>query len=139
TGRERITRLLDQLYPSSEVLNKLNLSFKTYMTDGILQTDNLEISALPVMHAQETLPHGLRIKTGDTEISYSGDTAWTPALIELARDVDLFICECNFFDSDVEGHLNYKTFKAHDDQLRYKRLLLTHFGSEMLANLDRVE
>lgn len=139
TGKERITRLLEQLYPGSEVLSKLNLDFKTYVSSGVLQANHWEIRAVPVMHTPDTLPHGLRIKAGDTVISYSGDTAWTPALIELAKDADLFICECNFFDSDVEGHLNYKIFQAHDDQLRYKRLLLTHLGAEMLVNLDRVK
>src|SRR5690606_23724521 len=120
TGRERITRLLDQLYPSTEVLGSLNLMFKTYIPDGVLQADHLEVTAFPVVHTPDTLPHGLRIGIGGKVISYSGDTAWTPMLIELAREADLFICECNFFDSEIKGHLNYKTFQRYDDQLNYK-------------------
>lgn len=138
TGKERISRLLEQLYPGSDVLNKLNLSFKTYIPN-VVESNGWMVEALPVVHTPETLPHGVRIKAGNKVISYSGDTAWTPALIELADGADLFICECNFFDSAVEGHLNYKTFRAHDSELRYKRLILTHLGSEMLANLGRVE
>ena len=139
TGKERIGRLLERLYPGSDVLGKLNLRFKTYTPGGVLETNGWQIEALPVVHTAATLPHGVRIKAGGKVISYSGDTAWTPALVELAGGADLFICECNFFDSAVEGHLNYKTFRAHDSELRYKRLILTHLGSEMLANLGRVE
>lgn len=138
TGRERITQLLDQLYPGTAVMDTLNLMFKTYIPGGVLQADHLEITAFPVVHTKDTLPHGVRIGIGGKVISYSGDTAWTPMLIELARDADLFICECNFFALEVEGHMNYKTLQAYDNQLSYKRLILTHFGSEMLANLDRV-
>jgi len=138
TGRERITQLLDQLYPSSDVLGRLNLLFKTYIPGSVLEGDHLEIAAFPVIHTKESLPHGLRIAVDGKLIGYSGDTAWTPLLIELARDADLFICECNFFDSEVEGHMNYRTLQAYDSQLNCKRLVLTHFGSEMLANLHRV-
>ncbi|MGK6351484.1 MBL fold metallo-hydrolase [Parapedobacter sp. DT-150] len=138
TGKDRIERLLDQLYPGSSVLDKLNLMFKTYMPDGIVQADHLEITAYPVLHAVDSLPHGLQIAIGGKVIAYSGDTAWTPILIELARNADLFICECNFFDSEVDGHLNYKTLQAYNDQLAYKQLLLTHFGTEMLQHLDQV-
>ncbi len=138
TGHERITRLLDQLYPGSDVLGRLNLLFKTYIPGSVLEADHLEITAFPVAHAAEALPHGLRVAAGGKVISFSGDTEWTPILIELARDADLFICECNFFDSEVEGHMNYKALKAYDDQLDYRQMVLTHFGPEMLANLNRV-
>lgn len=139
TGKERITRLLDQLYPNSDVLGKLNLMFKVYMPNNVLQGDHLEVTAFPVVHSEESLPHGLRIGVGGKVISYSGDTEWTPALIELARDADLFICECNFYNASVKGHLNYKTLKAYDDQLNYKQLVLTHFGLEMLEHLSDIE
>src|SRR5690606_9872416 len=98
TGRERVARLLEQLYPGSDVLGKLNLRFKTYTPGGVLETNGWQIEALPVVHTAATLPHGVRIKAGGKVISYSGDTAWTPALVELAGGADLFICECNFFD-----------------------------------------
>ncbi|WP_257670554.1 MBL fold metallo-hydrolase [Parapedobacter tibetensis] len=138
TGRERITQLLNLLYPSSDVLGRLNLLFKTFIPGGMLQADHLEVCAFPVVHTEEAFPHGLRIGIGGKIISYSGDTEWTPVLIELARDADLFICECNFYDSAIKGHMNYMTLRAYDKQLTYKQILLTHFGAEMLQNLDQV-
>lgn len=138
TGREQITQLLDHLYPATGALSKLNILFKTYVADGILETDHFELSAYAVDHTPATRPHGVRIQIGGKTISFSGDTAWTPVLLELARDADLFICETNFFSSNISGHLSYRTLCAHDDQLAYKKILLTHFGTEMLARLDQV-
>lgn len=138
TGKERITRLLDQLYPESNVLNKLNLIFKNYRIDGVLQADHLEIAAFPVEHAVDTLPHGLRLGVAGKIISFTGDTGWTPMLIELARDADLFICECNYYHSEVKGHMNYETLLVYDDQLLYKQLLLTHLGDEMIRHRDQI-
>lgn len=138
TGKERIRRLLDQLYPGTEVLDKLGLHFKTYRPGVVINAHGLEVQALPVAHSPEALPYGLRIDTGSKVIGYSGDTEWTPTLIDLARDADLFLCECNFFELEVAGHMNYKALQAHDGQLTYKRMLLTHLGGEMLQNRHRI-
>ena len=72
-------------------------------------------------------------------ISYSGDTAWTDSLREAARGADLFICECNYFDEDVPGHLDYRTLCEHRRELTCSRLVVTHMGDEMLRHLDEVD
>lgn len=138
TGKERIARLLDQLYPGNRVFDKLNLMFKNYRVDGVLQADHLEIAAFPVEHTPDTLPHGLRLGINGKIISFSGDTGWTSMLIELARDADLFICECNYYHSDIKGHMNYKTLLSYGEQLLYKRMLLTHLGREMIQYRDQI-
>ena len=91
-----------------------------------------------MIHVPEALPYEVRINTGSKAIAYSGDTEWTPALIELARDADLLLCECNFFESEVAGHMDYATLRAHDHELGYKRMILTHLGGEMLRNRHRI-
>lgn len=138
TGKERIARLVEQLYPGSSVLEKLNLMFKNYLVDGVLQADHLEIAAFPVEHTPDTLPHGIRLGVAGKTISFSGDTGWTPMLIELARDADLFICECNYYHSEIKGHMNYQTLLTYDEQLLYKQVLLTHFSNEMIQYRDQI-
>lgn len=138
TGKERIGRLLDHLYPGTEAMAKLDLHFKSYLPGAVIDAHGFEVQALPVVHSPDALPYGLRINTGSKVVAYSGDTEWTPTLIDLARDADLFLCECNFFELEVAGHMNYKVLQAHDEQLAYKRILLTHLGVEMLRNRHRV-
>src|SRR5690606_39188425 len=110
-GKERINQLLSQLYPGTDVVGKLNLLFKTFVPDGVVQPDRVEVTAYPVMHTPGACPHGIRLEVGGKTISYSGDTEWTAVLITLARHADLFICECNFSDSEITGHLNYRTLQ----------------------------
>ncbi|WP_369176639.1 MBL fold metallo-hydrolase, partial [Lactobacillus iners] len=39
---------------------------------------------------------GYRIEADGLTIAYTGDTAWTDELVELARNADIFICEATW-------------------------------------------
>ncbi|MBI5904906.1 MAG: MBL fold metallo-hydrolase, partial [Deltaproteobacteria bacterium] len=66
-------------------------------------------------------------------IAYSGDTEWTPALVEAARGADLFVCEAYFFDRKVKGHLDYATFRSRRGDFSCGCVVLTHMSGDMLA------
>jgi ribonuclease BN (tRNA processing enzyme) len=97
------------------------------------------ITAYPVRHTPATMPHALRVEYAGKVIAYSGDTEWTDGLIEVAAGADLFVCECNFFDIRVPGHLDYKTLMAHRAELDCERIVLTHMSDEMLAHRAEVQ
>ena len=61
-------------------------------------------------------------------LSFSGDTEWTDALIELSSGADLFLCECSGYESAPPHHLDYLTLERHRPALTCRRLLLTHMG-----------
>lgn len=136
--RERVIKLLDLLYPGSAVLEKLEVEFREYQPYQIHHVGEITLTAFPVIHSEDALPHGIRLKIGDKIIAYSGDTEWTDSLIEICANADLFICECNFYHSQVKGHLNYLELQQNLSLLQFKRILLTHFGQEMLNNLEDV-
>jgi ribonuclease BN (tRNA processing enzyme) len=137
-GRERVQSLLDLLYPGTSVLPKLNVEFLEYQSGQSLTTDKLTLVALPVIHSEGALPHGLRIETHGKIISYSGDTSWTDALFQLSDAADLFICECNFYSTQVKGHISYEELKEKVPAFNCKQILLTHFDTEMLERLDHI-
>ena len=137
--REKVAQLLDLLYPGTEVLEKLSLKFIAFESDLRFVHDLFTLLAIPVVHTAASLPHGLRMEIAGKVISYSGDTEWTDNLFRLAEDADLFICECNFFSMQVKGHLNFQLLKEKLPEFRSKRIILTHFGDEMLENLDKVD
>jgi ribonuclease BN (tRNA processing enzyme) len=93
----------------------------------------LEVMGLPVAHLPETAPHGLRVRAGRHVVAYTGDTDWCDALPRLADDADLFIAEAYSFDKRIPQHLSHATLVAHRDELRAKRVVLTHAGVETLA------
>lgn len=54
--------------------------------------------------------YALRISSGSTALAYSGDSAPGDALVESARDADLFVCEAMLLrdelDREPRGHLS---------------------------------
>lgn len=137
--RERLKALLELLYPGSSLLEKLQIHFIDYFSGQTFYTHQLSLNAFPVNHTPEAFPHGVRVELEGKIISYSGDSGWTDTLKDLAADADLFICECNFFSKQVKGHLSYDVLNQYLKSLKAKKLLLTHFGEEMLDNLEHVK
>ena len=76
--------------------------------------------------------HGLRVEAGGRTLVYSGDTAATPALVELARDADLLLCEASWPDAPDRPpglHLSGREAGEHAAAAGARRLLLTHLIS----------
>ena len=68
-----------------------------------------------------------------------GDTEWTDALLELAADADLFICEAYTFDKPIKYHLSYAMLEQHRPRLRCRRLVLTHPSADLLDRRAEVD
>jgi ribonuclease BN (tRNA processing enzyme) len=52
--------------------------------------------------------------------------------------VDLFLCECSFYDQGAGNHIRYLTLRGNLPRLECKRLILTHLGEEMLARRNEL-
>ena len=73
--------------------------------------------------------HALRLETGGRSLVYSGDTAVSDALVKLARDADVLLCEASWTDApDRPGglHLSGRQAGEHAARAGVGRLLLTH-------------
>jgi ribonuclease BN (tRNA processing enzyme) len=97
----------------------------------------------PIRVAHYTQPTwGLRVAAGGRVVAFSADTAPTPALVELAREADLFLCEATLrddeHDSEPRGHMSAREAVAAAREADVKRLLLVHRPSE-LPTPDGVE
>jgi len=138
-AERRIAALLDLLYPGTEVLEKLDIAFLEYSGNEIMDLGIWRVQAFDVIHSERALPHGLRIEVADKVIAYSGDTSWTDTLFSLSEHADVFICECNFFDRQVKGHMNYLELERRLPEFSCKRMFLTHFDQQMLDRLDEVK
>jgi ribonuclease BN (tRNA processing enzyme) len=137
---EKTLALLAILYPSLQ--NHLDvrfLKFEVYQSDQKNHYPQFILETFKVVHSEPSLPHGLKLFIDDKIIAFSGDTEWTNQLIPLALDADLFICECNWFHFEGVGHLNYQTIQQNINQLRTKRILLTHLSEDGLKNRNEIE
>jgi ribonuclease BN (tRNA processing enzyme) len=97
------------------------------------------VTTFRVVHTPDTHPHAVRVEYGGKVIAYSGDTEWTDALLEAADGADLFVCECQGFDRETPGHLNWLTLAEKRPQLSCRRLVLTHLGPDMLDRVDELD
>ena len=132
TGR-RVDQLFDALYEHTATEpSPFPLSCHELPPHTPTQIGDLTVSAVPVPHAEGMVCYALRISAGGKTLLYSGDSAWTDDYLALARDVDLFICECTYFETRLSIHMSYPELAAKAAQLGCRRLVLTHLGSEPL-------
>jgi ribonuclease BN (tRNA processing enzyme) len=97
------------------------------LTPGCLSIGPFAVTARRMNHPVET--YGFRIVHGDRALAYSADTAACDALVELARDADVFLCEASFLDrpGNVPNlHLTGREAGEHAAAAGAHRLLLTH-------------
>lgn len=96
----------------------------------------LEIETFPVSHHCGDPPYAIRVTADGKTVAYTGDTQWCDGVAGAGRGADLFIAECLFRDKQVKGHLDLATLETHLPDIAPKRLILTHFGPDMMARLD---
>ncbi len=130
---ERLHRAMDVLFPGSRSAPRrfdttvVELDFDALARVGPAMVRTLEVEQ------PDTPACALRIELGGKVLAYTGDTAWTDGLIELAAGADLLVAESYFYDREVPYHLYYPTLVRQRDRLDCRRILLTHMSPEMLA------
>jgi ribonuclease BN (tRNA processing enzyme) len=138
--RERFSEVFEALYPGAlDAERRFETRLSQFAERAHQDFGPTRITAYPVRHSPATAPHALRVDYAGKVIAYSGDTEWTDTLIEVSADADLFVCECNFFDTKVPGHLDYRTLSDHRAELTARRIVITHLSNEMLARLPEIE
>ena len=94
----------------------------------------LEVTALRLPH-YTLRTYGFRVRNDRQALAYSGDSAPSERLAELARDADLFVCEATLLrgelDGEPRGHLSAEEAVAAFDASGARRLLLTHRPDEL--------
>jgi ribonuclease BN (tRNA processing enzyme) len=138
--QQQIETTLEALYPGA--IGKgvdFPVHYRQLEPESCLQLGDLKLRCFPVVHGSSAAVYGLRIEIANRVISYSGDTEWTDALLDLAAGSDLFIAECFAYGPATPSHLDYQTLLAKRKLLDCRRLVLTHLGETMLDRLEEVE
>lgn len=137
--RQRVEAAMDLLFPGSvEGRRRFDVEWAEFDYRTPTKTGGASITAVPV-EQPDTPACALRVDYAGAQVAYSGDTAWTDALIELVAGADLFIAEAYFYDRQVPFHLDYATLRANRARLDCERVLLTHMSSDMLARQGDAE
>jgi ribonuclease BN (tRNA processing enzyme) len=131
----RVLAALDVLYPGTRrAVSKVPVRFCELEPRKTFDADGVQITAIPVDHSSKTACFALRVAVDGKVIAYSGDTEWTPALVEASAGADLFVCECTGWDTPLYSHISHAELCAHAEELHGVRMVLVHLGPEMLAH-----
>ena len=99
----------------------------TLYPDGPFTIGPFEVTARMVAHP--VTAYGLQIRADGRTLAYSGDTGTCGALVETARDADVFLCEASFVeggDNPPDLHLTGAEAGTMATQASARRLVLTH-------------
>jgi ribonuclease BN (tRNA processing enzyme) len=111
------------------------IEFVTLPDRQPVRVAGLDVTAYSVPHNPSTAPTALRIAYGGRAIAYSGDSGWSPTLVEVAAGADVFICGVWAFDTFDPEFLDYATLRQHRAELACTRLILTHLGPSALEHV----
>jgi ribonuclease BN (tRNA processing enzyme) len=139
--RARLTQAMETLFPgSSQAARRFGVEITELTADGTpARLGAATVRGWEVDHACAAPPLALSVELGGATFAYSGDTQWTPALIQAARQANLFAAEAYTFDRQVRYHLDYRTLREHLDDLDAERVVLTHMSADMLGRLADAE
>lgn len=135
---QRLSEAMEVMFPgSSAVRRRFDVTVVELDPQAPTTVAGATIRSWPVdhgIHGGPFLAH--RLTLGGATLAYTGDTAWTDALIELADGTDLLIAEAYFWDKPVPYHLRHADLLEHKDRLASARTILTHMSTDMLAHAD---
>jgi ribonuclease BN (tRNA processing enzyme) len=134
----RLAQVMEALFEhSSKTKPRFDLAIVALTPEERQTFGAVDVTPFPVVHGESGGPFlAYRIEAEGRVIAYSADTEWTDALIPAGRDANLFIAEAYTFDKVVKNHLSLKTLEAHLDDIKPKRLVLTHMSDDMLGRPD---
>ena len=109
---------------------------RAYAEGTPFRAAGFEVTPLRLPHyTLET--YGFRVTNGTKTIAYSGDSGPSERLAELAREVDLFVCEATLISGDADGeprgHLSLDEAQKAFEDSGARRLLITHRPRELAS------
>lgn len=131
---QRLDEAMEVMFPgSASVSRKFQVDVVELSPGSRGRVAGIDVETWEMDHPSGAPALGLRLGVDGRTISYTGDTAWTENLIELAAGADLLIAEAYYRDKAVPYHLRLADLVAHRGELGAKRVILTHMARDMLA------
>ena len=129
SGPDGTPQRLDRAYGVTEEPGMAGAFDFGTLRPGTRQVGPFEITLARMNHPVET--YGFRVVAGGRAIAYSADTGPSDALVGLARDADLLLCEASFLDGPgLPGnlHMTAKQAAQHATRAGVGHLMLTHLA-----------
>ncbi len=118
---------------------KIHLAISPLAENEAIQVGDAVVSVCPTLHGT-VQSRAFRIEYGGHSAVYTSDTAPCPEVIELARDTDLLIHECNWLDgAHPKGvHTAPTELSEVAESTAARLVVLVHVPPEVVNDADRV-
>jgi ribonuclease BN (tRNA processing enzyme) len=138
--KTRYPELMEVAFPGTKNLElPFALTLEELEIGRRTEIGRIGVTAFHVKHDDRAGPClGFRLEVKGKVIGFSGDTEWTDTLIDIGREADLFFCESYMRDKPVRYHMALSALERRLDQIRAKRLILTHLSNDMLARRNEL-
>jgi ribonuclease BN (tRNA processing enzyme) len=131
---ERLNDAMELMFPGSTAVRRRFDVEITELQPGTTATiGGLEVESWKVDHPSGAPPLAFRLRIGGRTVSYTGDTAWTDVIVDVASGADLFIAEAYYREKEIPYHLQLIDLVRNRHRLNAQRIVLTHMSSDMLA------
>lgn len=139
-AHESVTTTLAQL-TSREAPYVFGDSFVVRHVDAgdVIDIGDLHVTLFPALHSVPAL--SMRLESAGRVLTYSGDSAGGPELVEAARGADLLLCEATWQGDDGDHpdgiHLTARGAGRIASAAGVRRLMLTHIAGHLDRQLSR--
>ena len=128
-----VDMLRESTYPSAMGRPMpFEIHYKTWVPNESLEVVNRQVFSIPAVHDEQAEPHSLRIEGPNYSLAVSGDTGWQETLVELSKDVSMFVCEATAEKAGYWGHLSVEEHRRYRQKLTPKQLVLSHLSKNAL-------
>ncbi|MFX1559217.1 MAG: MBL fold metallo-hydrolase [Promethearchaeota archaeon] len=105
----------------------------------VVPRGNLTIVSSPTLHGNYDT-RAFRVEHNGKSLTFSSDTAPCRDIIDLAKDTDVLVHECNWLDGPhPEGvHTSPSELAEIAEKINPSRLVLTHLPPEVVANRNKI-
>lgn len=136
----RLEQAMEVLFPGlSRVEQRFPLQTVELEPGRPRTLQGIAVTPYEVDHPSGAPAFALRVQADGRVVTYTGDTAWTDALIPAAEGADLLVAEAYYYEKRVPHHLDYRTLSDHLHELRATRVVLTHMSQDMLDRVGTLE
>jgi ribonuclease BN (tRNA processing enzyme) len=135
----RLTDAMECLFPgSSTAARRFGVEVVELNPGSAGTVSGIAVRAWAGVHPSGAPALLLRLDLAGKTIAYTGDTAWTDAVVDAAAGADLLIAEAYHLDKNVPYHLRHADLQAHRDLLTARRIVVTHMSADVLDRRDDV-
>jgi ribonuclease BN (tRNA processing enzyme) len=136
----RLEAVMEVMFPgSSKVQRKFFLEVAEMTPGEAYSFRTLTVTPVLVNHASGDPALAFRVDCEGKRVAYTGDTAWTDTIREIAMNANLLIAEAYFYEKPIKYHLSYLTLAGHLSEMNPERTFLTHMSEDMLSRVDDVK